>query len=191
MFQIAPVRSEGNTVKGKMSHEGALWPEFMVLIVAVVMINFIASGIANADHLNLLLNGKARHVSAEADYNERNWGGGFQYDYGRKTAQWVPFVTVSGFIDSLNNPSWYYGGGYLRRFLLSRKLDNLHFDAGVVGFVMTRKDVNDGQPFLGALPVLSFGTDLISLNITYVPDVDERIAELWFMQLKVASTSFW
>ena len=146
-----------------------------------------------ADQLNLLLNGKARHVNVEpgADYNERNWGGGFQYDYGRKTSRWVPFITVSGFIDSFENNSYYAGGGILRRFLISRKLDNLHFDAGVVGFTMTRKDINNGQPFIGALPVFSIGTDKIAMNITYVPDIDKRLAELWFMQLKVSAKNFW
>lgn len=147
----------------------------------------------HADQMNLLLNGKAKHVNVDPgdNYNERNWGGGFQYDYGRRTSRWVPFVTVSGFIDSFENNSYYAGGGLLRRFTISRKLDNLHFDAGVVAFTMTRKDINDGQPFLGALPVFSIGTDKIAMNITYVPDIDKRLAELWFMQLKVSAKNFW
>lgn len=163
------------------------------LLIFLLLSATIYCSNADADQLNLLLNGKARHVNVDPSesYNERNWGGGFQYDYGRRTSRWVPFITVSGFIDSYQNNSYYAGGGLLRRFTISRKLDNLHFDAGIVGFSMTRKDINDGQPFIGALPVFSIGTDKIALNITYVPDIDERLAELWFMQLKVSAKNFW
>jgi hypothetical protein len=163
----------------------------LLMTVVLTVIVFAAQG-AHADELHLLVNGKAKHINARhnANYNERNWGGGFQYDYGRKTSPWVPFVTVSGFIDSLESPSYYAGGGMLRRYLISRKLDYLHFDIGFVGFAMTRKDINEGKPFLGALPVISFGSDKIAINITYVPPVDKRLAQLVFMQVKLSSTNF-
>lgn len=164
-----------------------------MLFAAFVLLCMLVAPAAQADELHLLLNGKAKHISPRpnTEYNERNWGGGFQYEYGRRTSLWVPFVTVSGFIDSLENPSYYAGGGMLRRYLISRKMEYLHFDVGVVGFVMTREDFYNGRPFLGALPVFSFGTDKISMNVTYVPAVDKRMAELWFMQLKVSSKNFW
>ena len=146
-----------------------------------------------ADQLHLLLNGKAKHVNPRpnTDYNERNWGGGFEFDYGRRTSLWVPFVTVSGFIDSMENPSYYAGGGLLRRYLMSRKLDDMHVDVGMVSFVMTRQDFYDGRPFLGALPVLSIGTNKLALNVTYIPALNEKMSRLWFMQLKVSSNNFW
>jgi hypothetical protein len=164
-----------------------------LFLISGILILCSLSAPSNADQLSILLNGKAMHVNSEpgTDYNERNWGGGFQYDYGTRTSRWVPFVTISGFIDSYQKQSYYAGGGMLRRFPISRKMDHLHFDAGVVGFAMTRKDINDGRPFIGALPVFSLGTDKMALNITYVPDVDKRLAELWFIQLKVSAKSFW
>lgn len=166
------------------------WHSVSLFVFVLLMI--LASHGVHAGQLHLLLNGKAKHVNppANSNYNEDNWGGGFQYEYGHRTSLWVPFVTASGFIDSLERPSYYAGGGVLRRYLLSRKLDDLHVDLGVVGFVMTRHDYYDGRPFLGALPVMSFGTKMMALNITYIPAVDKRIAQLWFMQLKVSAKNF-
>jgi hypothetical protein len=54
-----------------------------------------------------------------------------------------------------------------------------------VGFVMTRKSYNDGNPFIGALPVASIGNDRVSVNITYIPAFDDNITPAWFFQLKV------
>lgn len=164
-----------------------------LLTGACVLVFLFVNHAVQASQLHLLLNGKARHINPRPDvaYNERNWGGGFEYDFGRRTSIWVPFVSASGFIDSLENPSYYAGGGILRRYLISRKLDDLHVDLGVIGFVMTRQDFYGGRLFPGALPVLSFGSSKIAMNITYVPAMDKKIAQLWFVQLKVSSKNFW
>ena len=164
-----------------------------LLFGTCVLMLFMFNQGVKAEQLHLLLNGKAKHVNPKpnVELNERNWGGGFEYDFGRRTSRWVPFITASGFIDSLENPSYYAGGGMLRRYVLSRKLDDLHVDIGVVGFLMTREDFYHGRPFPGALPVLSFGSDKIAMNVTYIPAIDKRIAQLWFMQLKVSSNNFW
>jgi hypothetical protein len=55
---------------------------------------------------------------------------------------------------------------------------------------MTRKDVNNNSPFLGVLPVASIGTDMISVNMTYVPKVRPKFAELVFFQLKINTEIF-
>jgi len=111
------------------------------------------------------------------------------YEFAKTTERWIPFVTVSGFKDSLNEPSYYAGGGYMRRLLLSRKLNYLHADAGLIGFLMTRKDYKNGEPFVGALPVLSVGTRNVSVNVTYIPKVHPKMAELWFFQLKLSTNA--
>ncbi|WP_455209998.1 hypothetical protein [Kaarinaea lacus] len=149
------------------------------------------ANIVYASNLSLLVNGKSVHTkkSENTHYNERNWGFGLHYEFARTAESWVPFVTVSGFKDSLNEPSYYAGGGYMRRMMLSRRLNHLHVDAGVIGFMMTRKDYKNGEPFLGALPVMSAGTKDVSVNVTYIPKVHPKMAELWFFQLKLSTNA--
>ncbi|MFV1997843.1 MAG: hypothetical protein ACC641_07500, partial [Acidiferrobacterales bacterium] len=96
---------------------------------------------ASAGELSILLNGKAIHLDTPPGVvlNEANWGAGLQYDYDRNGRKWAPFLMASGFIDSVNNPSFYAGGGYMRRWKLGK---NWHADAGWVAFLMTRQDFN-------------------------------------------------
>jgi len=143
---------------------------------------------AAADELSLLINGKAMHLGSPngSNLNEKNWGLGLQYDWERASDKWRPFATVSEFRDSNNNTSYYAGGGALYRF----QFDSAHVDVGAVGFLMTRKDYKNGDPFPGVLPVLSVGTKNVALNITYVPKVEPKAVPLWFFQLKISLNSF-
>jgi hypothetical protein len=143
---------------------------------------------AAAGELSLLVNGKAIHINAPAGthLNEKNWGLGAQYDWDIVNKKWVPFAAVSGFSDSNKNPSYYAGGGALRRF----QLDDTHVDLGLIGFVMTRKDYKNDQPFFGVLPAFSVGTNRISVNMTYIPKVHPKAVPLWFFQLKINLSNF-
>jgi hypothetical protein len=149
------------------------------------------AGVAHANNLSVLVNGKSIHThkNEHTNYNESNYGFGLHYEFAKTNQPWIPFMTVSGFKDSNNQPSYYAGGGYMRRLMLARKLNDLHLDAGLIGFVMTREDYKDGTPFLGALPALSLGTRDISVNVTYIPKVHPKMAELWFFQLKLSTRS--
>ena len=155
-----------------------IWP----LVVAAAILSVKP---AHAEQLSLIVNGKALHLNAPADrnYNEKNWGGGLQFDFDKTENNWVPFVTASGFKDSNNNPSYYAGGGALKRFEFGNS--GYHVDVGGVAFVMTRKGFRNDDPFLGALPVVSLGTERIALNITYVPKMDPKWVPLFFLQLKI------
>jgi len=149
----------------------------------LALVGFLAVTSAHADELSLLVNGKALHLGlpASRDLNENNWGLGLQYDWNRAHTNWVPFATVSRFRDSNGNPSYYAGGGVLYRF----QFDGVHVDAGAVGFVMTRKDYNDDNPFLGVLPAFSVGTRNVAVNFTYIPKIEPKSVPLWFFQLKI------
>jgi len=155
-------------------------------ILSAAFLTFFSAP-AQAEQWSLLLNGKALHLEQRAgvQYNEENWGAGVQYDFKMTESKWIPFVTVSGFKDSNGNPSYYAGGGTMKRFSFGEDKNSLHLDAGVVAFVMTRKGYVDGKPFLGALPVISFGTDRVALNITYIPKIDPKLVPIVFFQLKV------
>jgi len=157
------------------------------ILIYILIVGFFGfSGrTAGADQLSLLVNGKAIHFnSANKNFNEKNWGAGLQYDLAPINENWIPFVTVSGFKDSNRNPSYYAGGGIMRRY----QFDHLHVEAGVVGFVMTRKDFRDDKPFIGVLPAFSLGTKNVSVNMTFVPKVDPKAVPLVFFQLKIKLT---
>jgi hypothetical protein len=163
-------------------------PAFSTQALIGAALFLLLSGTALADDLSLLVNGKAIHMNPPAgkNLNEKNWGLGFQYDWAPVNDNWIPFATASGFIDSNNNPSYYAGGGALRRF----QHDGLRVEVGAIGFVMTRKGYKNEQPFLGALPAFSVGTENVSLNITYIPKVEPKAVPLWFFQLKISFRHF-
>lgn len=147
----------------------------------------LSSAPASADQWSFLVNGKAIHLEKPAGthYNEENWGAGVQYDFISKDSKWVPFLTASGFKDSNKNPSYYAGGGVMYRYAFGAEKNSLHLDTGLVAFAMVRKDYMHGNPFLGALPVVSFGNDRVALNVTYIPKVDPKLIPLIFLQLKI------
>lgn len=147
----------------------------------------LMSAPAQADQWSLLINGKAVHLEEPAgiDLNEENWGAGVQYDFNITKRKWVPFISVSGFKDSNGNPSYYAGGGTARRFSFGEEEGSLHLDAGVVAFLMIRKDFMNGDPFPGVLPVISLGTNRVALNVTYIPKVDPKMVPIIFFQLKI------
>lgn len=163
----------------------------IALCSVLVAVTSIRQG--HAGDLSLILNGVAKHKEErkKGSFNEENWGAGLQYDYGNETDEWISFATLSGFLDSNSEPSYYAGGGIARRFILSKRFNNLHFDAGAIAFLMTRKDRNNGSPFPGALPVFSLGTRQASLNIIYIPKVTPKMVALWFFQLKISTKNFW
>lgn len=159
----------------------------VIVAIILIILGMVLSSVAEAGQMNLLINGKARHIdSASKNYNESNWGLGFQYDYDKTKKNRVKFIGGGGFKDSYNKGSYYFGGGYGRQFTISERLDNLHVDVVMTGFVMTRQDFKNGDPFLGVLPMLSIGTDRVAVNITYVPKVKPKMAALIFYQLKIA-----
>jgi antimicrobial peptide resistance and lipid A acylation protein PagP len=158
------------------------------VLVLLTLIASLTAGAAAADELSLLVNGKAIHLNTPPgkNLNEKNWGLGLQYDWDLPDSKWIPFATVSGFIDSNRNPSYYAGGGALRRF----QFDGMHIDVGAIGFLMTRKNFRNDQPFPGVLPVLSVGTKNVALNMTFVPKMEPKAVPLFFFQLKINLGTF-
>lgn len=150
----------------------------MKKIIAVLL--FVCAP-AQAGELFAIVNGKAVHLQEKEGvrYNERNYGGGLQYDF--TGGDYVPFVAASEFRDSNDNPSYYAGGGVLRRFRFS----SYHADAGVIGFAMWRQEFHEGRPFLAVLPAFSFGGERVSINATYIPAVEPKSVPLLFFQLKI------
>src|SRR3990172_1540001 len=91
-----------------------------IIYLGLLLVLFAVAAMSRAvqaDELHLLINGKAIHLDQQPNvrYNESNWGAGFQFDFKKSDTDWVPFVAASGFSDSNSNPSYYAGGGWLKR----------------------------------------------------------------------------
>lgn len=151
-----------------------------------------ATAFAQSDW-DVVLNGHSVHVNAAREWNEENWGIGVEKEF-NTSGRWVKVALANGFKDSLGEPSFMAGGGLKRRFRMFS--DNLYFDVGVIGFLMTREDVNGNEPFPGALPALTFGSRRVAVNLTYMPDAvvdrvtnahltDPDMAGVFFLQLKL------
>jgi len=150
------------------------------LVMAVLLLGVSS---ARAESLHIIINGKAVHLEVSGR-NEDNWGAGFEYDF-RPRGHWIPFATASGFKDSHSNMSYYAGGGAKHRFSLGSDSREFHIDAGIVGFLMTRKGFHDDRPFPGALPFVSLGTDRVAINAVYIPKMQPKMAALFFFQLSL------
>jgi len=157
-------------------------------------------GTAHAGQWDIVLNGKSVHVDADKDWNESNYGLGFEHEFNPE-ARWVKVALGSGFVDSDDQMSYMGGGGLKRRFRLPLGQRSVHVDLGAVGFVMTRQDVNNNKPFPGILPAFSVGTRHFAVNLTYLPgQIAERVAGartadpnldgIVFVQLKLNSRLF-
>lgn len=160
----------------------------------------LISGHAHAANWDLVVNGKAFHINADRDWNEDNWGLGFEREFARHQ-RWVPFAVGNGFRDSMNHMSYMGGGGIKRRFRPGGWMRDLHLDIGVVGFVMRRQNIRDGNPFPGLLPVVSIGNRHAALNLTYLPGsavdsvtqsrrVDPNMEGVVFLQAKFSLNYF-
>jgi hypothetical protein len=169
----------------------------MVRLWGLVIIAAAAFGVTQPARAQsdwgVVLNGHAVHVNAEKHWNEDNWGLGFEKEF-NSAGHWVTAAVANGFKDSLDNPSYMAGGTIKRRF---RMLSNrFYFDAGLVGFLMTRHDVRHNAPFPGALPTLTFGARRVAVNVTYMPGsvvdnvthanrIDPAMDGVFFIQLKL------
>ena len=146
-------------------------------------------GLALASEIHLIINGMAYHFERDKGYNENNYGVGFEYDFDRR-GNWIPLVTGSTFKDSNEQTSNYLGGGAKYRFQLGKDKTGLHIDAGLVAFLMTRKDRNDNDPFPGALPFVSIGNEFFAVNATYIPEVTPKTSPLMYFQLMFRLAEF-
>ena len=139
-------------------------------LITLLLISFFCVP-AHAGEFSVLLNGKAIHLDTQpgVQYNENNWGLGFQYDMAPVEEKWVPFVMASGFKDSNKNMSYYAGGGFLHRSEFEWGKTPMHFDAGAIVFLMKRKGFKGGDLFPGMLPALSLGSPRVSVNMATSP----------------------
>jgi hypothetical protein len=169
-------------------------------LAATVCLAFGLMGSATAGQWDIVVNGKSFHVDGDRDWNESNWGLGFEHEFNPE-ARWVKMALGSGFVDSEDEMSYMGGGGIKRRFRLPVGERRVHVDLGAIGFVMTRQDVGNNEPFPGILPAISVGTRQFAVNLTYLPGqmaenvahartADPNLDGIVFLQFKLNSGLF-
>lgn len=165
------------------------------LFAALVGVTASAPARAQSSAWGLVINGKAIHVDSSYDWNERNWGLGFEREFDSQT-RWVKVALGSGFLDSMNVMSYMGGGGLKRRFHFPGHANGLYVDLGAVGFLMSRKDINDYRPFPGVLPTVTIGSRHVAVNVAYLPgaaadavagvySLDPGMDAIFFVQIRV------
>ncbi len=157
--------------------------------ITIILLVFLFPGLLFADQLHAIINGVAYHFDRSRNFNEQNWGYGFEYNF-EPRGKWTPLLTGSSFKDSRNHTSNYLGGGVKTRYMLGSGDTGLHIDVGVVAFLMTRKDYKNNRPFLGALPFISVGNEYVAINATYIPKISPKHARLLFFQLMIKVAEF-
>jgi hypothetical protein len=170
---------------------GTRWRTAVFCAALALLVNHEAS----AQTWNIIVNGRAIHVGATREWNEANWGLGFEREF-RSSSRWVTAVLANGFRDSDDAMSYMAGGSIKRRFPIGSAGRRLHVDVGVAGFLMTREDVRDNRRFPGVLPTMTVGTRHFGVNLSYVPGrwadrvtavsrADPGIEGIYFVQLKL------
>ncbi len=166
-----------------------------VLIVATLLFGTALPANADEGVIHAIVNGKSHHFDSSHDWNEDNFGLGIEYEFEQRSA-WKKIVMVNAFQDSMDATSWMAGGGLHRRLIETDRWNGFHVYAGLNAFLMTREDINGGNPFPGVLPSITVGNGNLGLNLTYLPRkaveemtnanvVDPTLSGILFLQLKV------
>ena len=164
------------------------------MLAGIIILSLTAS-LAHAGSINAILNGKSYHLNSSHDWNEDNTGLGIEYEFTQRSA-WRKVAMANGFRDSVDEMSYMAGFGLHRRLYETHRLNGFYIYAGLNAFMMTREDVNDGNPFPGVLPSLSIGNERFGMNLTYLPSqavekmtgsrvLDPTVDGVVFMQFKV------
>lgn len=168
---------------------------WMIAALLIAGLSLAEQTRAQQSDWGLVINGKAIHVNSSYDWNEHNWGLGFEREFDSQ-ARWVKVALGNGFVDSMNAMSYMGGGGLKRRFHLPGRANGLYVDLGAVGFLMSRKDINAYRPFPGVLPTVTIGSRQLAVNIAYLPgaaadavagvySLDPGMDAIFFVQVRV------
>ena len=166
------------------------------LTIGTLLLALTVSLPAWAGKSHAVINGKSYHLNSSYEWNENNYGFGFEHQFEQKSP-WRKLAMANGFRDSTENMSYMAGAGLHRRLYETDRLDGFYVYAGLNAFVMTRDDINGGKPFPGILPSISMGNDKVGFNLTYMPKkaveettnstmVDPTLSGILFLQFKVS-----
>ena len=105
---------------------------------------------------DVVVNGRSVHIDAAREWNEDNWGLGFEHEFA-SDSPWIKVALANGFKDSMGNPSYMAGGGIKRRFHV--RSENFYLDLGGVAFLILAANDRLSAPFA---PIAGLGDMLVA-----------------------------
>ena len=127
-------------------------------------------------------------TTSNEQYNEDNVGYGFLYEFD-KTKKVIPYITFGKYKDSFNTDATYLSAGASKRLMIDRRLNNLHFEFGGALTLIKSASYLEGRPLLTFMPVIALATDVVGLNLSYVPKINNSTTHVFFIQLKISLTN--
>ena len=143
-----------------------------MFLASIILLATLPTKTAHAGDLSLIINGKSHHYDSSYDWNENNFGLGFEYQF-ETTSRWKKNVMANGFRDSVNRMSYMACAGLHRRLLQTHRFSGFYIDAGINAFIMTRLGYKDVAVYTASLQ--EWTTDA-SLPMEVAPDL-EAISE--------------
>ena len=155
-----------------------------LLVIAILVMSFQPA--KASDEVSLYVGGVSYHFAdsngrKRTGLNESNPGLTLEYAWDHGSGLfWT--VAAGAYRDSYLDITSFAGPGVKQRFYVT---DGFRIDAGMIVFLMRRPSYRDGNPFLGALPSLSFGTPKAAANLIYAPRIGKNDVPVILLQMQL------
>lgn len=145
-----------------------------IFLITLAIFVFAVNSTSAENRLYLTLNGVSKHFNVDedvfGDLNERNLGGGIEYEISDADDRRVLFFTAGKYRNSIQRQSNYGGIGVKARFHLFKDPD-LNLDTGLV--IMAVNGYYGGGIAPALLPIFSLGNKYVALNALFIPAVKD------------------
>lgn len=145
-----------------------------------VFVLLVLTSSAHAGDWFLQVNGRSdHHGKAERELNEGNYGLGLQYNWESSGVGDVNFLAGGTLINSVEDRSWYAGGGKL--WGLWNSPVDVGFIAGLIHYPSA-----EHPTFPAILPMVHVGNEWVGVNAMYIPEVTDEVTAATLYQLLVS-----
>jgi Antimicrobial peptide resistance and lipid A acylation protein PagP len=142
----------------------------------LILLLLFVPGFASADDVSLVFNATSVHFGEcqPVKCNQRNHGFGVEYSTPRY------YVTAGELINSVDDQSYYLGGGQRWERGLGPFRGDIGYFAGLVRYPSA-----DLYLIPAVLPVASLTYDRLSIDATYIPPVTSEIVGAVFLRMRI------
>ncbi|MEW5944269.1 MAG: hypothetical protein AB1710_10560 [Pseudomonadota bacterium] len=134
--------------------------------------------------LTIMVDGVSHHFKPKPNRTYRDEHPMFALTYARPAFDSYYYTARAGVIrDSHDNHDTYLTAGFMRRWPLGA---GFNLDASLIAGVIHRKDLNDGNLTIFALPILGIQKDWFQFEVTYVPKFDGGRSDVLFASFGVS-----
>lgn len=155
---------------------------FLLTLFAFIL---AANTVKAENRLYLTVNGISRHYNVDrdvfGDLNERNWGGGIEYEFSDVNDNRILFFTAGRYKNSIWRQSNYGGVGAKLRFHLFKDPD-VNLDTGFVFLAVSGYYGPGVTPAL--LPIISLGNKYLAISALFIPALTDVTPATLGLQLK-------